>query len=176
MINLLVQRRAYIDQSSYTGASALHRACELYNEKAIRSLLENGADVNMVDENGRTPLEMMLPRYRSKFEAVKPVIEKIARLELEKQPIYEKNLDIMDGIPMMQDYFDKCRGKKRSELDELRRMLNLDRKYRLKDPIYWGDHISLPQDLRPYELWFDVSFFLLFSMIAALVAFVFMHA
>lgn len=59
----------------------LHIAAFNGNIRLIRLLIENGADVNAVDEMGRTPLKMARSRFNK--EAEKILLEHGAKEEVE---------------------------------------------------------------------------------------------
>lgn len=48
--------RSIINQKNIGGATALHMACREKNFEIVRILIENGADINIVDNEGWTPL------------------------------------------------------------------------------------------------------------------------
>lgn len=128
MINLLMERGANIHKTSTAGATALHAACEFFNEKAIRSLLENGADLNLTDENEETPLAYMFyGNYVSNFDAAKAIIEEIVKMELENRPVNQADMLTVDEYKIMQDYFyeymEKVTGKKTSCLGKMKRQI-----------------------------------------------------
>lgn len=55
---LLIESGANIDASSKSGWTALHYAALAGGMRTVRFLIENGADINFVDEAGRTPWDI----------------------------------------------------------------------------------------------------------------------
>lgn len=56
VLNLLIDANADLGQPCHGGMRALHHACNTINEGSIRTLVNAGADVNIKDDNGNTPL------------------------------------------------------------------------------------------------------------------------
>lgn len=65
ILQLLVDKGAVINKIfTEKGLTPLHLACELANNKVIKCLLKNGADINAFDSKGYTPLQHFLePSY-----------------------------------------------------------------------------------------------------------------
>ena len=68
-----------INQKNLGGATALHIACRQSNTEAVKILLENGASVNIVDNEGWTPL--MRASLAGNAKIVEMLIEKNAKAD-----------------------------------------------------------------------------------------------
>eukprot|EP01043_Picozoa_sp_COSAG02_P064852 COSAG02_NODE_9607_length_2162_cov_4.068996_3_plen_320_part_01 len=58
VVDTLLSRGAFLDETNHAGATALHKACEYGAENAAAELLQRGASCLLVDSLGRTPLHV----------------------------------------------------------------------------------------------------------------------
>lgn len=66
IVSYLLTRNINIDATNWDGQSALHVTVQTDNVQIIKMLLANGADVNLKDNNGNTPL--MLAQLNAKAD------------------------------------------------------------------------------------------------------------
>lgn len=74
MIKLLLNKGALVNERNLEGKTALHKACENRKPEIVQILLERGANINICDDNGDTPL-----KYANDYE-----VEKILAKEIER--------------------------------------------------------------------------------------------
>jgi ankyrin repeat protein len=64
-----------LDAKYIVGKTALHRALELENYEIAELLIKSGAELNTVDDNGITPLQMAIMNVRDDRKYVKMLLD-----------------------------------------------------------------------------------------------------
>jgi hypothetical protein len=80
----LIQLGANVNCHAHDGQTPLHYCCNHRNYEAAKILIENGAEIDSIDENGRTPLLVAVNDYRGQKALLKIIlylIEKGADLD-----------------------------------------------------------------------------------------------
>ena len=87
IMDLLIQNGANVNAKNRHGDTVLHKACEYEDENAITYLLGKKADVNAVNDQGKTPLLVVLYAYIINEDKlrniVKQLIQKGANINVE---------------------------------------------------------------------------------------------
>lgn len=116
MIRMLVEKGLQINEKTYQGKTALHKACEMHlelNPHSVNVLLAFGADANIKDDDGMTPL--MYTKWPSVVS--KAMIQKLAKMKFENLFICPENLECLEKFEGAKEHFEEC-------LEELRKMQN----------------------------------------------------
>lgn len=71
---VLVQMGADVNAHAIDGQTPLHYCCNDSNYEAAKILIENGAEVDSVDETGRTPLFIAIGKYRGQKDCLKIIL------------------------------------------------------------------------------------------------------
>ncbi|KAL3484484.1 ankyrin repeat-containing domain protein [Aspergillus germanicus] len=97
LLETYLERRAFaeINRRDYIGRTPLHYACRSGRLESVRLLLEAGADVNMVDDNGCTPLHVC-----AEFDISIP-LKILEALELQYRATETNGLHVSDIIRLL---------------------------------------------------------------------------
>lgn len=114
MIKLLLKRGAQINQRLNEGQTALHRACVKDEIDYIYLLCKYGADVNILDDRGKTPCMYLTGSTENK----EVMVEEFAKLRFENHYLCGENLKFIQEDERLQKIFKNC-------LEELEKMKNL---------------------------------------------------
>jgi ankyrin repeat protein len=77
IMDLLIQNGANVNAKNRHCDTVLHKACEYENEKAITYLLGKKADVNAVNDQGKTPLLVVLYAYISNEDKLRNIVKQL---------------------------------------------------------------------------------------------------
>lgn len=96
MVGLLLKKGARINDKGYKGQTALHLA----DYDFIPFLLDHGADLNILNDKGETPLS-------SGFCCSYTLMKEIAKMNLENQPVCPENMEYIQIIDDFREEFDE---------------------------------------------------------------------
>ena len=89
MSKLIIQHVKINDNDNYFSISPLHIACDIGNKEIVRLLLDNNADIEIVDNNYMTPLHyatknnnLKIIKLLIKYKAKINVIDSYKRLPI----------------------------------------------------------------------------------------------
>lgn len=91
MVKLFLDKGAQINQKVFNGMTALHIASRFNLLEIVEMLMERGADMNVFDDNGKTPLTGTSFNNTLYF-----MVKKFAKLKFENQFICEENLEFLE--------------------------------------------------------------------------------
>lgn len=100
MVKLLLKNGANINETGRNRQTVLYKA---RSKKIIRTLLEHGADVNVLDDKNKTPLTETLD-FEKRYELVK----ELAKLKFENQEIHLDNLKHLEEYSNSKINFNNC--------------------------------------------------------------------
>ena len=63
LVNYLTGRGMFVDVEDHEGKTVLLRALENYNQALAEKLLARGADINLVNREGKTALSILVQRH-----------------------------------------------------------------------------------------------------------------
>lgn len=101
--DLLISKGAKINEQSSHGFTALHGACDLQDEKMISLLIKRGADISILDNAGRTPLDNL-----ESNKCMRTLIKEYLKLNFESPLHPETFMKFLQKNSKAQDYYDKC--------------------------------------------------------------------
>jgi ankyrin repeat protein len=101
------QMKNYIDMKDNSGRTALHWAAVTDQQKVVNILIEQGADVNAKDNEGKTPLHLYMGLGFSKERAL-PVVESFIKHGADAKSTDKKGFSPIQNLPSM----DKVRLEK----------------------------------------------------------------
>lgn len=109
MVEMLLEKGAKVNEKmGYLGETALHKAYRYgridHDTQILRLLLKYGADGNILDNRGITPLTD--PRIISSFK--KLIIQELVLRNFEGQVICSENLEYLRAHRELQTLFDDC--------------------------------------------------------------------
>lgn len=106
IVKLLLNKNANVNAvTTNRRESVLHSAIQVFvGPKVVKYVLAAGIDVNLVDFNNRTILELAVTKYTKSTEAIKEHLVKIKAAGLF---LCEKNLKAIDGKEF-EDFFNLC--------------------------------------------------------------------
>lgn len=113
VIKMLVKRGIDINEKSLNGKTALHAVCCTPHPYSVYTLLKYGADPNIMDNDGKTPI--MYSEYLCIQIAM---VEEFAKLKFENRPICSQNSKLLQADEILRTIFDNC-------LDLLQKMKNI---------------------------------------------------
>lgn len=99
-VKLLLKKGAKINEKGWMDQTELFRA---QSRMVIHILLENGADVNVVDEFGDSPLKVIPHTDRKHM-----IIKELAKLKFDNQKIHPKILEHLAENSNLKFFFDCC--------------------------------------------------------------------
>lgn len=100
MIKLFLNRGAKVNERTRNRRTVLFDAI---SDRVDRILLECGADVNVLDNDGNTPLTFTCDYLKKVL-----LVEEIAKLKFDDQEIHSKNLSWIEESPKLQNIFTEC--------------------------------------------------------------------
>lgn len=114
IIELFLNKKKFqINQKWDNGVTALHLASGISEPEILKFLLSRGADVNIMDDNGETPLTKTISTVKNEDNTL---IKHLAKLKLENKFICEKNLDCLfkrrESWKMLTNFFDELQRMK----------------------------------------------------------------
>lgn len=77
IMDLLIQNGANVNAKNTFGNTVLHKACEYEDENAITYLLGKKADVNEVNDQGKTPLLVVLYAYMTDEDKLRNIVKQL---------------------------------------------------------------------------------------------------
>lgn len=104
---------------NYTYRVELKSTKELTKEKQrgvskknlIDLLIKNGADVNVQDNEGFTPLSLIHPASTVHDECVSILVKEFAKLNFANIPISERDTNLIQGDPNARQHFEDCKNE-----------------------------------------------------------------
>lgn len=103
-VKLLLKSGAKVNEKIIKGMTVSHYACKRPFEKSkvVSLLLEYGADLNILDNSGNTPLTV------AHLSIEWTLVSELAKLRVENQPICSKNLEYLRQEEDLRETFDDC--------------------------------------------------------------------
>jgi ankyrin repeat protein len=87
----LIQLGVKVNGHSSDGLTPLHMSCIYRNYEAAKILIENGAEIDSIDEIGRTPLFIAIGNYRGEKDVLKIILLLLEKgADLDKPNNYSK--------------------------------------------------------------------------------------
>jgi len=114
-VDFLLSRGAEINTEDYYGCSALHEACFNHFVEIISLLIQRGADISVENKNGKTPFSLINLEHRDGEACAIAMVKELSKLSFEQIPVSNKDLNLIQAHPKIQEHFEKCTS-------ELRRM------------------------------------------------------
>lgn len=114
----ILSRGVHIDDKNHLGATALHYACDECDHLTIKFLIENGADLSVRNDVGRTPFSALSSDEENYKKCLLIMIKELARLNFENLPVSVEDLDLIASDKSMKSNFHKCT----EELQKMRKV------------------------------------------------------
>lgn len=105
-VELLLEYGAEINERQWKGKTALHHISRpsIPGFSKLSLLLRNGADLDILDDEGQTPLEVIYRHFADKVILIK----EFARLKIEGQIICRENWEFIHGNRELEKSFKVC--------------------------------------------------------------------
>lgn len=97
------------------GCTILHGACIFNHVRYITEALRRGADVNLVNNEGKTPFGCLNLEKRNYDACVEIVVKEFASLNHEKPLVSRVNMELVESNEKARECYEKCR----SELNQM---------------------------------------------------------
>lgn len=113
-IDLILSRGADINFKDNSGWSVLHVACFLDDaenqDEVIRFLIERGAEINVENKLGQTPLALLFDCKRNPDdENIEVMVRELSKLDFEKVSLHEADFYLMRNNSRIREKFERCR-------------------------------------------------------------------
>lgn len=102
---MLLNRGAEVNAETDEMRTALHEACDHGNSDVVKILLDAGADVNIVDIEGNTPLT---GGCSNDLKVLTLMIQKVAELTYEIEFVCRANSKFIHRNKNLKKFYDEC--------------------------------------------------------------------
>lgn len=112
LMKMFLDNKVQINERLLNGTTALHRTCGRPFPDSAYAMLKYGADPNVLDDDGNTPLMKVV--YT---DVALELIKVLAKLKYEDQFVCPENLEMILAFDILQQSYESC-------LNELQKMKN----------------------------------------------------
>ena len=84
-VKMIIDKIKNIDPYDLFGQTPLHRACVKSNLKTVKILIQHGANVNAVTNNGDTPIMLVAAQENQQFKLIKLLLDFNAKRDIENK-------------------------------------------------------------------------------------------
>lgn len=105
MILFFSQYGIDINSKNSDGCTALHEACKFNDHEKISFLIWNGADVNVENNNDKTPFSLLNSEEIDYDSCIKTMAKEFSKLIYKNLPISRKNMDLIQANALARKHF-----------------------------------------------------------------------